>query len=185
MANATFYSEWLGVEKNQFRILSLLAPTGEFRGNLTDMCEKLDISTQTRNRNILRSNIKELADGGYITCNQSGRTYNLTASPKGTVIEIPTEWLDRIMSHNYSSENVSWQAVLKVFLWIMINSQEPVVTRSEIADSVNIGVDTVTSALNVLENEYNAIIRNKVTKQVENGEYRCIGLEIRPSAWWK
>ena len=168
MSKAKFHPEWLGVEKNQFRILSLLAPTGEFRGNLTDMCQKLNISTQTRNRNILRRNIEELADGGYITCNQSGRTYTLNTLPKGTVIEIPTEWLDRIMSHNYSSENVSWQAVLKVLLWIMINSQEPVVTRSEIADSINIGVDTVTSALNVLENEYNAIIRNKL-KMVNTG----------------
>ena len=66
-----------------------------------------------------RRNIEELADGGYITCNQSGRTYTLNATTKGTVIEIPTEWLDRIMNHEYTSENVSWQAVLKVFLWII------------------------------------------------------------------
>ena len=49
MSNATFYPEWLGVDKNQFRILSLLAPTGEFKGNLSDMCRNLRISVQTKN----------------------------------------------------------------------------------------------------------------------------------------
>lgn len=185
MSNATFYSEWLGVEKNQFRILSLLASTGEFRGNLTDMCRELHISQQTRNRNALRENIEELVAGGYITCNQSGRTYTLTALPKETVIEIPTEWLDRILNHEYTSENVSWQAVLKVFLWIINQPHEPIVRREEIAEAINMGVDTISSALNVLEYEYKAIIRNQVIKQNTKGEFRCIGLEINPSAWWK
>jgi hypothetical protein len=107
MSNAKFYYEWLGVEKNQFRILSLLAPTGEFKGNLTDMCRSLNISPQTRTRNKLKDDIAELAAGGYIMNEQLGRTYTLTAIPKETVIEIPTEWLDQIISHNYTSESVS------------------------------------------------------------------------------
>lgn len=185
MSNARFYSEWLGVEKNQFRILSLLAPTGEFRGNLSDMCRKLHISSrQTTHRNALRENIAELVAGGYITCNQSGRTYTLTALPQKNVIEIPTEWLDRIMNHEHSSESVSWQAVLKVFLWIIMNPQEPIVTREEIAEVIKFGVDTITSSLKVLENEYKAIVRKKVNEPLGNGEYMCIGLNITPSAWW-
>lgn len=185
MSNAKFHPEWLGVEKNQFRILSLLAPTGEFTGNLSDMCRRLNISTQTRNRNKLRENIAELAAGGYISIIQNGRTYTLRATPKETVIEIPTEWLGRIMNQNYSSESVSWQVVLKVLLWIFYNSNKPIVRRSEIAAELNIGVDTVTSALNVLDNDFFAIIREKITKQIESGDFRCIGLELKPAAWWE
>lgn len=183
MSNATFYLEWLGVDKNQFRILSLLAPTGEFTGNFSDMCRSLNISVQTGNRNKLKEDISELASGGYIANEQNRRTYKLKAIPKETVIKIPTEWLNRIMNHEYTSEQVSWQAVLKVLLWTYTNSN-PEVTRSEIAVALNIGEDTITSALNVLERDLNAITRKQVIKETENGEFRCVGLEIIPTAWW-
>lgn len=185
MSNATFYYEWLGVEKNQFRILSLLAPKGEFIGNLSDMCRMLNIDTQTRNRNILRTGISSLAEFGFITSEQKGRTYYLKAIPQQTVIEIPAEWLEQIIKHEYTSENISWQAVLKVFLWIIINDKKPTVTRNEIAEIINAGVDTVTSALNVLEKDFNAIIRKQIIKQTEDGDFRCIGLELQPAAWWE
>ena len=184
MSNATFYLEWLGVDKNQFRILSLLAPTGEYTGNLSDMCRSLNISAQTTNRNKLKSSIKELSECGYITSSLSGRTYTLKANAKETVIEIPAEWLNQIMNHSYTSENVSWQVVLKVLLWLCIN-KEPIVKREMIAEDINCGVDTITSALNVLERDYNAIIREFVTIQTFNGEYRRIGLELTPIAWWE
>lgn len=184
MSNATFYTEWLGVEKNPFRILSLLAPTGEFTGNLSDMCRRLNISPQTLTRNKLRDDITELAAGGYISSVMNGRTYTLKVIPKETVIEIPTEWLNQIMSHNYNSESVSWQAVLKVFLW-MITNNKPIVTRSEIAAVTNIGVDTITSALNVLYKDFNAILKEQVITETQNGEFRCIGLELKPAAWWE
>lgn len=183
MSNATFYLEWLGVDKNQFRILSLLAPTGKFKGNLSDMCRSLHISTQTVNRNKLREDILLLAEGGYITSEQNGRTYSLKANTKETVIKIPTDWLVRIMNHEYTSEKVSWQAVLKVLLWTYTNSN-PEVTRSDIAVDLNIGEDSITSALNVLERDLNAITREQVIKETENGEFRCVGLEIIPTAWW-
>ena len=184
MDNATFYFEWLGVDKNDFRILSLLAPTGEYTGNLSDMCRSLNISAQTTNRNKLKASIKELSDNGYITSSLNGRTYTLRANAKETVIEIPAEWLNQIMNHNYSSESVSWQMVLKVLLWLCIN-KDPIVTRDLIAADLNCGVDTITSAFNVLERDYNAIIRKFVTIQTFNGEYRRIGLELTPTAWWE
>lgn len=184
MANATFYFEWLGVDKNHFRILSLLAPTGEYTGNLSDMCRSLNISAQTSNRNTLKSGISDLTEGGYITSDKNGNTYTLKANAKETVIEIPAEWLEQIMNHSYTSESVSWQAVLKVLLWLCKN-REPIVTRDLIAADLNCGVDTITSALNVLERDYNAILRKFVTKQTLNGEYRRIGLELTPIAWWE
>ncbi len=185
MSNATFYTEWLGVEKNQFRILSLLAPTGEFRGNLTDMCRSLNIRPQTRTRSSLRDNIDELAASDYISSVLNGRTYTLKVIPKETVIEIPTEWLNQIMNHNYHSESVSWQAVLKVFLWMITNNNKPIVTRSEIAAVTNIGNDTITSALNVLDRDFKAILRKPVVIEIQDGKFRCIGLELNPAAWWE
>ncbi len=184
MTNATFYFEWLGVDKNHFRILSLLAPTGEFRGNLSDMCRRFNLGLTTKNRNTLKSGISDLTEGGYITSDKKGNTYTLKANAKDTVIEIPAEWLNQIMNHSYTSESVSWQAVLKVLLWLCKN-REPIVTRDMIAEDLNCGVDTITSALNVLERDYNAIIREFATKQKANGEYRRIGLELTPIAWWE
>ena len=184
MTNAIFYYEWLGADKNQFRVLALLAPIGDYSGNLSDMCRSLNIDAQTRNRNKLRQGISELTAQGYITSSLNGRTYILKVIPTKTVIEIPVEWLHRIMQHNYSSENVSWQAVLKVLLWIIKNN-EPIVTRSEIAADTNIGVDTITSALKVLENDFYAITKEFVSIQMSNGEYRRVGLEVTPTAWWK
>lgn len=184
MDNATFYFEWLGVDKNQFRILSLLAATGEVKGNLSDMCRSLNLSVQTRNREKLREAIEVLSKCGYITSSLSGRTFTLKAIPKETVIEIPSEWLEQIMNHNYSSESVSWQAVLKVLLWLF-KSREPIVTRDMIAADINCGVDTITSALNVLERDYNAIIRGIISKQNSNGQFRRIGIEATPVAWWE
>lgn len=184
MANATFYFEWLGVDKNQFRILSLLAATGEFKGNLSDMCRRFNLSAQTTNRKKLKTSIEELSEGGYITSSTCGRTFTLKAIPKETVIEIPTEWLEQIMNHNYSSENVSWQAVLKVLLWLFMN-KDPIVKREWIAADLNCGVDTITFALNVLERDYKAIIRGIVSKQNSKGEFRRIGIEATPVAWWE
>ena len=184
MANATFYFEWLGVDKNHFRILSLLAPTGEYTGNLSDMCRSLNLTAQTTNRNRLKTSIEELSKCGYITSSLNGRTYTLKANVKETIIEIPADWLEQIMNHSYTSEKVSWQAVMKVLLWLCIN-KEPIVTRDLIAADLNCGVDTITSALNVLDRDYNAIIREVVTKQTLNGEYRRIGLDLTPVAWWE
>ena len=177
MSNTTFYFEWLGVDKNQFRILTLLAPKGEFVGNLSDMCRKLNLSVQTRNREKLKDDITALAEVGFITFTQQGRTYSIKAIRQETVIEIPAEWLDKIVNHQYSSETVSWQAVLKVLLWIIQN-------KIPIASEINCGIDTITSALNVLEREFNAIIREVISAQNSNGEIRHIGLELTPSAWW-
>lgn len=183
MSNATFYNEWLGVDKNQFRILALLAPTGIFKGTLTDMCRSLYISAQHRNREKLKDGISELTKNNYITSTQNGRTYTLTVIPKETVIEIPDEWLEQIMNHTYTSESVSWQAVLKVILWLTLN-REPIVQRSYIATDLNVSVDTVGSALTVLQKDFGAITKEIITKQTHSGEYRRIGLEISQNAWW-
>lgn len=185
MDYATFYFEWLGVDKNDFRILSLLAPTGEYTGNLSDMCRSLNISAQTTNRKKLKSSIKELSECGYITSSLNGRTYTLRAIPKETVIEIPTEWLNKIMNGNYSSESVSWQVVLKVFLWLLIK-KVPIAKRYMIANDINCGVDTITSALNVLERDFNAIIREYIcVRDFLDCSYHRLGFKATPTAWWE
>ena len=107
MANATFYFEWLGVDKNQFRILSLLAPNGEFRGNLSDMCRSLNLALQTRNRKSLKSAISALIEGGYITSEQKGNTISLKTIPQKTVIEIPSAdllYIDRFKTFLFKNK---------------------------------------------------------------------------------
>lgn len=114
-----FYREWLPLDKKEFRILAMLADQGEFCGNLSDLCNYFSLSPQQRNRNTLRTSIEQLAASGFITYTTKGRSYHIKVIPKAKEIRLCREWLRRLISHDYSSENVAWEQVLKVLLWIL------------------------------------------------------------------
>lgn len=185
METAVFYLEWLGLDKSLFRILAMLADVGQFRGNLSDLCRYFSLNPQTKTREGLRNAIEELAATGFITCERSGNTYTLRAVPKATEIEIHKEWLHRLKSHDYSSEPVAWEQVLKVHLWIMLHSGDPVVKNAAIAADLNISVSTIGSAKNVLQKEYEAITRNYVSKKIGENRFMREGQKLVASAWWK
>lgn len=180
----TFYREWLPLDKKEFRILAMLADKGEYRGNLTPLCDYFSLSRQQRNRNVLRTSIEQLAASGFITYTVTGRTYSIQAIPKATAITIPREWLLRLKAHDYSSEDVAWEQVLKVLLWIYDND-EPIVTNRTIAEDLQISVSTIGYAKNVLQYEYEAINRRKVSEKIGDNCFRTIGQELAASAWWK
>ena len=105
--------------------------------------------------------------------------------PKATEIEIPKEWLHRLKDHDYSSEPVAWEQVLKVHLWIMLHSGDPIVKNAAIAADLNISVSTIGSAKNVLQKEYEAITRSYVSKKLGEDHYQRLGQRLTASAWWK
>ena len=183
MDKITFYREWLRLPKGEFRIMAMLADREDYTGNLSSLCDYFSLTRQTRNTTALRTAIETLTATGYILCETHGRTYRLRPIPKAEEIEIKREWLHRLIRHDYSSESVSWENVLKVLLWI-IQNQEPVITNDLIAKELNISVSAIGYAKNVLEKDYEAITRRKISERTGENTFRTIGQELAASAWW-
>ena len=185
----TFFREWLPLAKSDFRILAMLAAMGQFKGNLSDLCRYFSLAPQTKNREKLKASILRLRDAGFILHEEKGRTHQLTLVPQKLPIEFPREWYEILRQHDYTSESVACEVVMKVALWIQDN-QLPVVTNEMIAQDLGISVSTIGSAKNVLEREYHAITRKQVSEKIgedRQGQalYRTIGQELSSCAWWE
>lgn len=178
-----FYREWLPLAKSEFRILAMLADKGEFRGNLSDMCRYFSLNPQTHTRNQLRESIRELTERSFIESRLQGRTYTLQAVPKVEKLEMPRPWFERLKAHDYHSESVAWEQVLKVYLWISANTAL-VVTNDKIAAALGISVSTIGCAKNVLQRECEAITRRKVSEKIGEDFFQTIGQELIATAWW-
>ena len=182
MRRIVFFAEWLILPKDQFRILVMLADVGVFRGSLANMCRYFSVDPQTNNNNRLRAAIDELARFNYITETRTGRTYQMTVIPKETEITMPSEWVLRILRHEYNSEGVAWENVLKVQLWLMQNAKE-LVTNEDISLDVGISISQVVAAMNVLKNEFQAFRKDFAYWSFGN-TFRRKGQIIEMSAWW-
>ena len=179
----TFFAEWLLLPKEQFRILVMLADVGAFRGNLSDMCRYFSVDPQTQNRNRLRAAIDELTRRDYIQSARTGNTYQMSIIPKAEEITMPAEWVERIRRHDYTSESVAWEIVLKVQLWLMRNANDMLVTNDDIASGIDTSVSQVCAAKNVLQNEYQAFVKDYAYWNTGNC-FRRKGQIIDMSAWW-
>ena len=169
MENVAFYREWLPLNKKEFRILAMLADFGgEYHGNLTDMCRYFSVSPQHKNREALREAIQHLTDRHYIESSVNGRTYSLRIIPKEKEIALPREWLERVRTREYSSESVSWEAVIKLLLWLIAHNPEVMITNQQIADDLDVSVSVVVSAKNVLEKDFEAIVKGPVKIYAQN-----------------
>lgn len=179
----TFFAEWLSLPKEQFRILVMLADVGAFRGNLSDLCRYFSVDPQTRNRNQLRAAIDELTRNGFIQSARTGNSYHLTIVPKEDEITMPDEWVARIRRHEYNSEGVAWEIVLKVQLWLMQNAKDAIITNNEISGNICISASQVVAAMNVLKNEFQAFIKDYAYSHTGDC-FRRKGQIIDMSAWW-
>ena len=179
----TFFAEWFVLPKEQFRILAMLADVGAFRGSLADMCRYFSVDPQTHNRNRLRAAIEELSRHDFIKATRTGNTYQMTLVPKEQEITMPAEWVTRIRRHEYNSEGVAWENVLKVQLWLMQNTNDMVVTNEEIASAIDISVSQIVAAMNVLKNEFQAFRKDYAYWKFGN-IFRRKGQIIDMSAWW-
>lgn len=178
-----FYDDWLPLPKAEFNVLAMVAEQGgTYAGNLSDMCRYLNVTPQTRNREQLRSAIESLTSKGFLSCETRGRTYHLKVIPRETEVRLPRLWVQSVIRHDYSSESVAFTQVLKVFMWITQNRME-VVTNAMIAAELGISESTVCSAKNVLQHEYENIIKKKVS-QKWGDSFRSLGQELAASAWW-
>ena len=144
MEEIIFYWEWLSLPKAQFRLLAMIAVSGgTFEGNLTDMCNYLSVTPQSHNRVKIKTALEALTSAGYIEWEQSGRTHHLEIIPKETEIKIPLELAKSIINHEYSSEEqVAWEQVLKLYIWIVHNDLD-IVKNKMIAEALSTSESTV------------------------------------------
>ena len=180
----TFSDEWFPIDKDSFRILALLSDhNGSYSGNLSSMCRYFNRTAQTSNRNKIRDSINYLAEINLISFTKSGNTYSLTLSPisENHKLSLPREWYLKIKNQEYSSESVAWEQVLKVFLWLQQN--QGLFTNAEIAACIGASEDVITSAKNVLKNDFAAIVQTIVREKLGD-TWRTYGQEVDCSAWW-
>ena len=183
MKECIFYKEWLHLPKDQFNLLAMIAASGgEFKGNLTDICNYLSITPQSRNRNRIKDSLNYLSSNEWIRCNKEGRTLLLALIPKEIEIKLPLEWVDLVIKHKYSGE-VAWANVLKLYIWIVYNNG-CISTNREIAAELGVSESTVCSAKNVLDKEFAIIAKKNISEKLHDGTFRTLGQIIEPSAWW-
>ena len=161
----------------------MLADVGAFRGNLSDMCRYFAVAPQTHNRNRFRTAIEELASQNFIAVVRMGNIYQMGIIPKETEITMPAEWVNRIRHHEYHTEDVAWEIVLKVQLWLMQNADSILVKNDDIANGINSSVSQIVAGKNVLQNEYQAFIKDYAYWSTGNCFLRK-GQIINMSAWW-
>ena len=181
-----FYREWFPLPKGEFRILAMLADKGQFSGNLSDLCRYFFVNPQTATRNRLANQINSLEEQGYIKVKRKGRTYTLTAIPKARIIKIAREHYELIRTRTRTpdGESVAWENVLKVYLWALENNFDNIITNQMIQDDLLLSAGVICSAKNVLDREFGAIHRQKVSKVTSDGEIYTIGQNIGASAFW-
>ena len=181
-----FYKEWFPLPKGEFRILAMLADKGQFSGNLSDLCRYFFVNPQTATRNKLANQINSLEEQGYIKVKRKGRTYTLTAIPKARIIKIAREHYELIRTRTRTpdGESVAWENVLKVYLWALENNFDNIITNQMIQDDLLLSAGVICSAKNVLDREFGAIHRQKVSKLTSDGEIYTIGQNIGASAFW-
>lgn len=184
MEKATFYWEWVSLPKAEFNILAMLAEQGgSFCGNYADMCRYLNVTSQSKNRAQLKHSIESLSSKGLLEWKECGRTQKLMVVPKATAIALDRQLVRSVIRHDYTSEQVAFAQVLKVFVWIVHNKME-VVTNMMIADELGISESTVVSAKNVLIREYENVSRKKISEKIGKNRFRTLGQELEASAIW-
>ena len=105
--------------------------------------------------------------------------------PKEKEIALPREWLERVRTREYSSESVSWEAVIKLLLWLIAHNPEAIITNQQIADDLDVSVSVVVSAKNVLEKDFEAIVKQMISDKLDEDVFVRRGQKIELSAWWK
>lgn len=182
-----FYREWLPLPKNDFRVLAMLADKGgSFKGSLADICRCLSISTgQAKTNAILRASIDSLTTNGYIKSQREKNTYHLEIVPKADELGVARQWVDDVLyKKKFGTESVAWEQVLKVLIWIYNHPQEQLITNAEISADLNVSVNVVVSAKNVLEREFQSISREVERHKDFNGDVRTMGQYLGGCTTW-
>ena len=178
------YKEWLPLEKRQFGVLAVIAEQNGFKGNLTDLCRRLSLSTQTNTTHRLKNAIEQLRKDGLCEYTKTGQQYCIKNIPQECEVQIDPKAIEDLRNRRYSLASVAWEQVLKVYLWICKNNWQDVVTNAMIAKALGGVSDSVISRAKRVLLEFGAISKENVTEKLDDGTFRTIGQHICANAWW-
>jgi hypothetical protein len=182
--------DWLTVQNYQFKILVMIAVLAEnhlaYRGKLKDMCDFLGVQATTNNRNNIKDAIAALEEKKDILVVKEGQTWTLTLSVKAErkqkIIRIRNAWINHIQQHKpkQGEEPVSWENILKVFVYLIADSRE-VKNYETIAADLDLSTTVVKRSIYALDGiEFNEIsIKRKLAWFKNNqDEFRIKGQQI-------
>lgn len=185
---AGFEKEWLKLEKYNFKLLTLVAVLAQnhlaYRGTVAEMCDYLGIDNQTKNRRAITTAIAQLEEKGMVkTILDNNKVYTITLSVKAEkkkdVIVIQKKWIE--MVQGLKSRGVSWDNVLRVWLYLIANEEE-IITSKKIAADLGISERKVARIKDVLVNDLKAIkCQDRYKKSGAN--FTKLGQTIDTFAW--
>ena len=72
-----------------------------------------------------------------------------------------------------------------MLLWLIAHNPEVMITNQQIADDLDVSVSVVVSAKNVLEKDFEAIVKQMISDKLGEDFFIRRGQKIELSAWWK
>ena len=185
---AGFEKEWLKLEKYNFKLLTLVAVLAQnhlaYRGTVAEMCEYLGVDNQTKNRRAITTAIEQLEKKGMVKTILDGKVYTITLSVKAEkkkdVIVIQKKWIE--MVQGLKSRGVSWDNVLRVWLYLIANEEE-IITSKKIAADLGMKKSMVDRIKIVLVNDLQAIKCRDRSKKISEGNFKKLGQTIDTFAW--
>lgn len=194
---AELNQEWVSAENYEFKILVMIACLAQekmaFRGTLNDMCQFLGVKEYANNKNNIKQAIQRLEEKKDILVMREGHIWTLTlsvsAERKPKIIRIKNDYINTIKSYkaNNPKDNVSWENILKVLVFIWDEQQEHIYTQKDIAAKANVSVSTVGRAFKALEEMPFSDIA--ICKKIEwyktfEGQWRAAGTTFRVGYNW-
>ena len=186
---AGFEKEWLKLEKYNFKLLTLVAVLAQnhlaYWGTVAEMCDYLGIDNQTKNRRAITTAIAQLEEKGMVkTILDNNKVYTITLSVKAEknkdVIVIQKKWIE--MVQGFKSRGVSWDNVLRVWLYLIANEEE-IITSKKIAADLGISERKVARIKDVLVNDLKAIKCQDRYKKISGANFTKLGQTIDTFAW--
>ena len=185
---AGFEKEWLKLEKYNFKLLTLVAVLAQnhlaYRGTVAEMCDNLGIDNQTKNRRAITTAIAQLEEKGMVkTILDNNKVYTITLSVKAEkkkdVIVIQKKWIEMVQG---LKGGVSWDNVLRVWLYLIANEEE-IITSKKIAADLGMKKSMVDRIKIILVNDLQAIKCRDRSKKISEGNFKKLGQTIDTFAW--
>ena len=185
---AGFEKEWLKLEKYNFKLLTLVAVLAQnhlaYRGTVAEMCDYLGIDNQTKNRRAITTAIAQLEEKGMVkTILDNNKVYTITLSVKAEkkkdVIVIQKKWIEMVQG---LTTGVTWDNVLRVWLYLIANEEE-IITSKKIAADLGMNKSMVDRIKIVLVSDLKAIKCQNRAKKISEGNFQKLGQTIDTFAW--
>ena len=185
---AGFEKEWLKLEKYNFKLLTLVAVLAQnhlaYRGTVAEMCDYLGIDNQTKNRRAITTAIAQLEEKGMVkTILDNNKVYTITLSVKAEkkkdVIVIQKKWIEMVQG---LTTGVTWDNVLRVWLYLIANEEE-IITSKKIAADLGMSKSMVDRIKIVLVSDLKAIKCQNRAKKISEGNFQKLGQTIDTFAW--